>query len=69
MGLIARVTSNGKASNYVRRRRVLLTLPVHVCYRYYIDFYNEILCSFINIFRGGRYLFKNNTLSLTACNY
>ncbi len=30
MGLIARVTSNGKASNCTRRSRVLLTLPVLV---------------------------------------
>ena len=30
MGLIARVTSNGKDTNCTRRSRVLLTLPVLV---------------------------------------
>ena len=30
MGLIARVTSNGKATNCTRRTRVLLSLPVFV---------------------------------------
>ncbi len=32
MGLIARVTSNGKASNCTRHSRVLLTLPVLVMF-------------------------------------
>ncbi len=58
MGLIARVTRNGKATNCTRCSRVLLTLPVLVIVisfiarvNHTIDLivYDAISCSFNNI--------------------
>ena len=58
--IIARVTSNGKDTNCMRRSQVLLTLPAYS---------KTTRCQIQRAINSVQLLDSNFTLSMTTCNY
>ncbi len=59
--IIARVTSNGKDTNCMRRSQVLLTLPAYIRKQPIVKYSVQLTAC--------NYLTGNFTLSMTTCNY